>query len=129
MNKVIIDTNILVSALWLKNGNPNKIIGLIPEKIIIPYFCQEILKEYRKVLRRPKFDFSPLEVNKLLRELLLYGVEVDPVKSDIPFVEEGDRIFYDAARVSGAVLITGNIKHYPSETFIMAPNDFLVKNF
>ena len=125
MVKVVIDTNILVSALWSQDGNPNKVVRLIPEKTIIPYFCQTILKEYRKVLYRPKFNFSPLEINRLLLELLLHGVEFDAVKSNVPFPDENDRIFYDTARESGSILITGNIKHYPNEPFIMTPYDFL----
>ena len=128
-NKVVIDTNIVVSALWSANGNPNKIIKLIPDKKIVPYFCQEILKEYKKVLSRPKFDFSPLEINRLLREFLLHGVELENIiKSDIPFTDESDRIFYDTAQASGAILITGNMKHYPTEPFIMTPAGFLINH-
>jgi putative PIN family toxin of toxin-antitoxin system len=125
MNKVVIDTNILVSSLWSQNGNPNRILRLLPEKIITPYFCQDILKEYKKVLRRPKFDFSDLEINKLLKLLLLYGVEVSITASFIPISDESDRIFYDTANESGSILITGNIKHYPVEPFIMTPVEFL----
>ena len=125
MNKVVIDTNVLVSALWSQDGSPNRILRLVPEKMIIPFYCQKILNEYKRVLHRPKFDFSPTEINKLLRELLLYGIELDAAASAIPFVDESDRVFYDTACESGSTLITGNIKHYPSERFIMAPFEFL----
>ncbi|MCL2662882.1 MAG: hypothetical protein FWE83_06060 [Oscillospiraceae bacterium] len=36
-----------------------------------------------------------------------------------------DRIFYDTAIASGAVLITGNTKHFPDEPIIMTPSEFL----
>ena len=125
-NKVVIDTNIIVSALWSASGNPNKIIKLIPDNKIVPYFCQEILKEYKRVLSRPKFDFSPLEISRLLREFLLHGVELENiVKSDVSFADESDRIFYDTAQASDAILITGNSKHYPNEPSIMNPAQFL----
>ena len=125
-NKVVIDTNILVSALWSANGNPNKIVKGISNKNIIPYFCQEILQEYKKVLSRPKFDFSPLEISRLLREFLLHGVELeDIIKSNVLFPDESDRIFYDTAKAGEAILITGNTKHYPNEPFIMNPAQFL----
>ena len=126
MKKVVIDTNIVVSALWSAKGNPNKIIKLIPEKKIIPCFCQEILQEYKKVLSRPKFNFTPLEINKLLKELLLHGIESKTIiKSCILFADESDRIFYDTAKTNKAVLITGNKKHYPDEKIIMTPGDYI----
>ena len=128
MNKVVIDTNVLVSALWSQNGNANKIIRMIPEKTIIPYFCQKILSEYKRVLIRPKINFTMLEVNELLRVLLLHGIEINTKTSLIPFSDESDRIFYDTAIDSDSILITGNIKHFPSKPFIITPVEFLRMN-
>jgi hypothetical protein len=39
--------------------------------------------------------------------------------------DESDRKFFDAAKTCGAVLITGNKKHYPPEPFILSPAEFL----
>jgi hypothetical protein len=39
--------------------------------------------------------------------------------------DETDRKFYDVASACGALLITGNLKHYPSEPFIISPAGFL----
>ena len=50
---------------------------------------------------------------------------IEPAASDIPMIDETDRIFYDTAKAAGATLITGNIKHYPAEPFIMLPADFI----
>ncbi|MCL1865964.1 MAG: hypothetical protein FWF82_00980, partial [Oscillospiraceae bacterium] len=49
----------------------------------------------------------------------------EPPTSTIPLTDESDRKFYDAAKANGAVLITGNQKHYPDEFFVMNPADFL----
>jgi len=38
--------------------------------------------------------------------------------------DESDRTFYDTAKTCGAVLVTGNMRHYPSESFIMTPAKF-----
>jgi len=46
---------------------------------------------------------------------------------DISLPDESDRIFYDTACESKAILITGNKKHYPDEEFIMTPADFLLR--
>ena len=42
-----------------------------------------------------------------------------------PMSDEDDRIFYDIAKASHAILLTGNIKHFPLEPFIVSPADFL----
>jgi hypothetical protein len=52
---------------------------------------------------------------------------VAPLQSDIPLCDESDRKFYDAAKTCGAVLVTGNSKHYPVEVedFIKTPASFV----
>jgi putative PIN family toxin of toxin-antitoxin system len=54
--KVVIDTNILVSALWSENGNSAEILKIIPNSII-PVFNDSIFSGYTEVLNRPKFSF------------------------------------------------------------------------
>ena len=124
--KVVLDTNVLVSALWSDNGNPAAIMKLIPA-VLIPCFDHTIFLEYTQVLLRPKFDFSARRKEELLSRLKKYGEIVSPNKSDIHFLDESDRVFYDVAQASGAILITGNRRHYPAESFIMTPSDFLKK--
>ena len=53
------------------------------------------------------------------------GTVIEPTTSTMPMPDESDRTFYDTAKASGAILVTGNIKHYPDESFIMTPADFL----
>lgn len=122
--RVVLDTNILVSALWCALGNASTLIRLMP-RYIIPCFTEEIFSEYADVLNRPKFKFSDASREMLLAAIKTYGELVFPPKSDKPFADESDRIFYDTAKHCGAVLITGNLKHFPAEPFIMSPADFL----
>ena len=124
---VVLDTNVLVSALWSADGNPSQIVHMIPDRKIIPHFCEEILQEYKTVLSRSSFHFHQNRVDELLERFVLYGRNVEARKSDISLPDESDRIFFDTANESGAILITGNIKHYPSESFIFSPADFLSK--
>jgi len=45
---------------------------------------------------------------------------------EIPkLIDETDRIFYDTAKNTASILITGNIRHYPNEKFILTPTEFL----
>lgn len=124
--KVVIDTNVLVSALWSENGNSAEIMKMIPNDII-PYFSDSIFEEYTEVLNRPKFTFSTNKKEGLLAKMKEFGEAVTPEKSDIPISDETDRVFYDAAKASGATLITGNKKDYPDEPFILTPAEFLHK--
>jgi hypothetical protein len=39
--------------------------------------------------------------------------------------DESDRKFYDAAKKSESILVTGNVKHFPSVYFVMSPSAFL----
>jgi hypothetical protein len=39
--------------------------------------------------------------------------------------DETDRKFYDVAQSVNAWLITGNIRHYPPDPFVMLPAEFL----
>ena len=38
--------------------------------------------------------------------------------------DETDRKFYEVAKYCNAILVTGNLAHYPSDSIIMSPSDF-----
>jgi putative PIN family toxin of toxin-antitoxin system len=125
VDKVVFDTNVLVSALWTPGGNPAKIIALMPLGKILPCYTFPIMKEYREVLSRPRLKFSGTQTAELLALFEWYGLAVTAETSHIVMADESDRKFFDAAKTSGALLITGNKKHYPPEPFILSPAEFL----
>ncbi len=125
---VVIDTNILVSALWSRNGAPARTVGLVLSGRLTPCYDHRIMLEYRKVLQRPKFRFRPSEINALLDWFKQAGRSVVPAPVDLPFVDEADRKFYEVAKYCGAVLITGNLKHFPDDHAVMSVSDFLERN-
>ena len=63
----------------------------------------------------------------VLCQIQEFGKAVTPEKSDILMIDETDRVFYDTAVSSGAILITGNKKDYSNEPFILTPAEFLHK--
>ena len=125
---VVIDTNILVSALWSKNGAPARAVGLVLSGQITPCYDHRIMLEYRQVLQRPKFRFRPAEINALLDWFKQSGRSVVRASLDVTFVDEADRKFYEVAKYCGAVLITGNLKHFPNDDAVMSVSDFLELN-
>ena len=125
MQKIVIDTNVIISATLSNHGNPAKIIKKVSEKELELLYNISILIEYADVLARSKFNFSVEKQAILLKKIVEIGTVFNPTLSSISLIDEDDRIFYDTAKQAKAILITGNIKHYPSESFIMTPSDFL----
>lgn len=125
MQSVVIDTNVLISAALSGKGQPSQIIELLSAGVLQLYYSAEILAEYTEVLARIKFNFTPEKQKAFIAKIKETGTMVDAPKSDVPFVDESDRIFYDIAKSQGAILITGNKRHYPVEAFILAPAEFL----
>jgi putative PIN family toxin of toxin-antitoxin system len=123
--KVVLDTNVLVSALWTPGGNPAKILALAPLGEILPCYTFSIMKEYREVLNRPRLKFSGSQTAELLALFEWYGLMVTAKTSAIVMADESDRKFFDTAQTCGAVLITGNKKHYPPAPVVLTPAEFL----
>ena len=112
MNLVVIDTNIIVSSTISEHGVPADIMELVAEKKLRIYYSDEILDEYKKVLAYKKFDLDSEKQNEIIDFIKKDGCYIIPQKSSVPMQDEKDRPFYDAARESRTILITGNTKHY-----------------
>jgi len=125
MCKIVIDTNVFISSRISSAGNPAKIMKLITDDKIDLYYSSNILNEYKRVLSYTKFNFT-VEVQKAsVEDIKNIGNLIKPIKSDIFMPDESDRIFYDTANAAEAYLITGNIKHYPEESHIITPTQFI----
>jgi len=122
---VVFDTNILVSALLSPLGNPAIIYKMFMDETIKPVYSFEILAEYQDVLNRPRLHLPAAAVQKVLAAVQEHGMIVEPNRSAFAMIDDDDRFFYDAARSAGAYLVTGNMRHYPNEAFIMTPMEFL----
>ena len=125
MHKVVFDTNILVSALWSPGGKPSQIVAQVAAEEVVPCYDYQIMLEYQDVLSRPKLNFSKGRTDAILSEIKSRGIYVIAPQSNISMPDETDRKFYDVAKACEAILITGNVRHYPKEPFIMTPAEFL----
>lgn len=125
MSLIVLDTNVLVSALIIRGSIPDHIIAMVKNRMFQPLYSNEILVEYREVLSRQKFNFRVEDIQKVLNGIIRVGTIVDVIASNFPMPNETDRKFYDVARTAGAMLITGNTKHYPDEPFIVTPATFV----
>ena len=123
--KVVIDTNTIVSGTIKRTGNPAEIMNLFYNGEIQLYYSKDTFAEYERVLGYEKFHIPQDEQDNILQIIAEVGILIDPPISDIHFTDETDRPFYDTAKESGAILITGNDRHYPKEPFIIKPADFV----
>ena len=124
---VVIDTNVLVSALWSANGAPARVVSKVLTGDAVPCYDYRILCEYREVLQRPKFGFTKGEINSLLDWFEAYGRSVIAEPLDDEFADEADKKFYEVAKCCGAILVTGNLKHFPDDDCVMSVAEFLEK--
>lgn len=122
---IVLDTNVLVSALWSPDSKPAGIVNAALSRRFAVCYDYRILNEYYDVLKRPKFRFSDWEVQSLLDFIMSNGISVvaDPL-TDVCFIDESDRKFFEVAKFCHSPLITGNIKHYPQDSHIISVADF-----
>ncbi len=126
----VIDTNVLVSAM-LSSKDSAATVQVVERLIsgeIIPVYSTEIVNEYREVLNRRKFKFPKEAVEYLLSAIEKYGIFVTPAATGIILADMKDLPFYEVVmekRKDSAYLVTGNIKHFPKEPFIITARQMI----
>ena len=125
--RVVLDTNVVVSAFLSPQGKPAAILRMALSHGLDMCVNTAILAEYEQVLCRPKFTgrISPTLIQRFFEIVYTLGTKVDCAPSHISLPDEDDRKFYDTAKAAGAILVTGNKKHYPDEAFVKDPSEFL----
>ena len=122
---IVLDTNVLVSALLKPESYPAYVLNAIINENITLLFDNRILEEYRKVLLRPRFGFSKELVEPLLEYSESEGEFVVADYSVSSFEDLEDKKLYEVA-ISGNAdyLVTGTVRHFPSNPLITTPRDF-----
>jgi putative PIN family toxin of toxin-antitoxin system len=128
--KVVLDTNVLVSAFLKPRSNPARILHLVLQGNIQIIINEHIMAEYFEVLRRPKFGFKQENIQIVLDLFRSKGIyaPVLPVSFQLP--DKSDAPFLEAAlSVKADALITGNKKHFPKKFSkgqrVASPEEFL----
>ena len=114
--KIVLDTNILVSALLSPQGVPAQVLMLTLAGELRLLFDERVLEEYREVLSRPRFAIPTAQVEEVLRQLEADGelVAATPVTAALP--DPDDRAFVEVALSGHAdALVTGNARHFPPD--------------
>ena len=102
VRRVVLDTNVLVSAL-LFTGELSKIVDLWRQGKVIPLISRETFEELRAVLEYPKFSLAPDEIQSIIENEILPFFEVVEIKGKVRGVcrDPGDDKFL-ACALSGS---------------------------
>jgi putative PIN family toxin of toxin-antitoxin system len=111
VKKVVLDTNVIISALFWE-GNSRKMYDLIRQGKLIMLLSDDMEKELIRVLGYEKFGLSPQEILPFIRSLRTHARHVE-TKSNISVViaDPTDNIFLECALDGGADFIISGDKH------------------
>jgi len=129
--RVVLDTNVLISALLFK-GKLSRIVELWQKGEMIPIISKETFDELRIVLEYPKFSLSRAEIKLLIENEILPFFEVVSVSKPVKGAcrDPGDDKFISCAISANAeCIVTGDkdlsdLKKYQSVRIIHA-SDFI----
>jgi putative PIN family toxin of toxin-antitoxin system len=126
---LVLDTNVLVSALLSPFGAPGRVLDLVFSGACRVAFDDRIMAEYRDVLVRPKFPFEPRSVDDLLTYLATTGAIIAAPVLRIALPDPNDVMLIEVAAGAQAPLITGNRKHFPIDqcagVLVLTPSEFI----
>lgn len=131
IKRVVLDTNILVSALLFK-GELSRIVDLWKKGKVIPVIYRETFDEFRDVLGYPKFSLSENEIKTIIEEEVLPFFEIVEITDKVKGVcrdPDDDKFLSCAVSASADFIVSGdkdlcNLSKYKSVRIINA-SDFL----
>jgi putative PIN family toxin of toxin-antitoxin system len=128
--RIVLDTNVLVSALLKPRRKPARILRLVIQGDIQIIVSEYILAEYLEVLKSPKFDLNMDKMQTVLEFLRSKGIKAAAIPESFQLPDSSDEPFLEAALSAGAdALITGNKRHFPKKASkgqkIVSPDEFL----
>jgi putative PIN family toxin of toxin-antitoxin system len=127
--RVVLDTNVIVSALLSPNGAPARTFSLALKRKIEVCVSGEVFAEYEEVLARPHFPWSEEVVADTLASVRQAAAWFATTSRVRQCADPDDDIFLECAEAAQAdYLVTGNLRHFPSEwagTRIVAPAELL----
>ncbi len=131
MTKVLIDTNVFISAIAF-GGTPRQVINAVITGKAVNYISNEILDELTEVLGRPKFAYGKSVIRSIISEIeqisILFNgyTEIDLVKQDC----KDNHVLACAIEAKVDYLVTGDqdllILNPHGNLRILSPSDLMV---
>ena len=125
----VIDTNVVVSAIINPASVPGTILKYVSTGIIVPFINEEILNEYIEVISRKEFKFKKEDIDYVKQLFEEKSLKVARTTTKEEFIDKKDVVFYEITltgrKKTDAFLVTGNLKHFPKQPFVVSPREML----
>ena len=130
MLKVVIDTNVFISAFYLPESRPANVVLLARRKTILNLISPQILKEVERIIKK-KLLWDNSKTEGAVRLIKNFSEEVHPQERLAIIVDDPDNLILECAVAGQANFIISGDKHLLNlKNFqginIVTPVDFLV---
>jgi putative PIN family toxin of toxin-antitoxin system len=129
MTRVVLDTNIIVSALLQPLGPPAQVLLLALGGSIQLCISGSVYAEYEEVIRRPRLRRDEAVIHATLGTIREKGLWVKPTEGVQACADPDDDIFLECAQAArAAYVVTGNARDFPAswhDIRIVTPRRFL----
>jgi uncharacterized protein len=127
--RLVIDTNVVVSAALKPEGLQRTVVLLAMSKPARWYVSDPIVSEHATVLARPELKIRKSMRQQLVQLIMNHTRVVTPSRVPQVTSDPGDNIFVECADAARAdYLVTGNQRHFPKfwkNTKIISSSEFL----
>jgi len=127
--RLVIDTNIVVSAALKPDGLQRTVFLLAISKPATLYVTEAIFAEYREVLSRPELNIRKGLRQQLLQLILSHAHTVTLSRRLQVTLDPDDNKFLECADAARAdYLVTGNQRHFPEfwkKTKVITSREFI----
>jgi putative PIN family toxin of toxin-antitoxin system len=127
--RLVIDTNVVVSAVLKPEGLQRTVFLLASTKPVRWYVSDPILEEYAAVLARPELKIRRSLRLQIIQLIKNHTYPVTPSQLPQLTTDPDDNIFLECADAARAdYLVTGNQRHFPKfwkKTKIIHSREFL----
>lgn len=110
IKRVVLDTNVLISALLFR-GEVSRLAELWKQGRIIPVISQATFKEFKDVLAYPKFSLTESEIKTIIEDEILPFFEVVEIQEEISGAcrdPEDDKFIACALSASADYIVSGD---------------------
>jgi len=130
MLKVVIDTNVFISAFYLPESRPANVVLLARRKTILNLISPQILKEVERIIKK-KLLWDNSKTEGAVRLIKNFSEEVHPQERLAIIVDDPDNLILECAVAGQADFIISGDKHLLNlENLqginVVTPADFLV---
>lgn len=130
MLKVVIDTNVFISAFYLPESRPANVVLLARRKTILNLISPQILKEVERIIKK-NLLWDNSKTQSAVRRIKNFSEEVHPQERLSIIADDPDNRILECGVASQADFIISGDKHLLNlknfqEINIVTPADFLV---